>query len=1059
MDQNRWKTVNQIFNAALEVSSGERHSFVASASQGDPELQAEVELLLKADEEAGSFIESPLIPKGSFSKTAPIMNPGDVLCGRFRLVRAVGEGGMGQVFDAFDSELAVQVALKIIRSEIASNPESLARFRQEVRLARRITHPNVCRTFDIDRETRDSDPSRGARQEIVFLTMEFLAGETLDSRIKRAGPLPLEEALQVACQIADGLEAAHALGIVHRDIKPANVMLVPLEPASASGFRVVIMDFGLARQDPISTSVYRTALSLTARPIGTLAYMAPEQFENVQPSPATDIYSFGLILFEMATGKRAFPPANFLTGIAERLNGPPPSPKSLVPELPDPWCWAIEGCLRLKPADRIQSAADVISVLRGGKAQLPAERSQTLFSIRSRKRHVAAVVAVFLALAALILGSFRIYQSSADSKVAPGTLIYLTQVENQTGEKAFDNLTELLQAGLAQSVQINLLDLGRVGDILQQMTKTPNTGIDPPTAREIAMRAGAARVVFARISGAAGSYKLNIEIQQPDAGSPSRYRDHWIGTFTWRSPSPSNSSSAIPPELLTAIRNASDWIRHETGESANDIARLDVPPEDVTTADWSALLDYSHARRLLQQNQPEDAVTALENAVHTDPRFALAYASLGDVLLSLHRGIEGYKAYDKALDLGLQDRLTRREEDRIRGMRAVDTDDYELAVEAFHDLAINYPSDLSAWVYPTAPLRMLGRDDEAIANLRRAILLEPHAAYAPYALAQELMIQGRLQEVPQWISQLKKDNHPDEAAEDEAILLFLNRRYDEAEPVFQSMESSASAMRRSYSYQNLASLDAEQGRFTDAIDSLNRGINEDNAQNNREQQASKLLARAYLECKSGQYDPCLQDIHSGFALGPTPGHALTADTVLGNAFAAAPSRFAPQIRRELNVVAQSIPDSGLGNLASLLKLRTRGEIQLASGDPKGAVQTFEKAATKDAPAGSREYLARALVAVGAVEPDPKAAANLRRMARDAYAPIALKPAYLLCDLAAFPPGFYADQLESFLRVSLPTDQSDSIVLHAAQELAALRKGVPASSRLSPSPTNPIQTRN
>ena len=190
MDQNRWKTVNQIFNAALEVSSSERHSFVASASPGDPELQSEVELLLKANEEAGSFIESPL-DSGRFIFQNPLqsLNPGDVLCGRFRLVRAVGEGGMGHVFEAFDFELGVQVALKVIRSEIASNPESLARFlNQEVRLARQITHPNVCRTFDIERETRGVDSDRGAKRETLFLTMEFLAGETLDSRIKHAGP-------------------------------------------------------------------------------------------------------------------------------------------------------------------------------------------------------------------------------------------------------------------------------------------------------------------------------------------------------------------------------------------------------------------------------------------------------------------------------------------------------------------------------------------------------------------------------------------------------------------------------------------------------------------------------------------------------------------------------------------------------------------------------------------------------------------------------------------------------------------------------------------------------
>ena len=162
---------------------------------------------------------------------------------------------MGHVFEALDTELNVHVALKVIRPEIAAAPEALARFRQEVRLARSITHPNVCRTFDIDRETRILSPKNGTKIDIVFLTMELLQGETLASRIKRSGRLTLDEVLRLACQIADALGAAHALGIVHRDMKPANVMLVFPENAAAQEDRAVIMDFGLARLDPVLLAV------------------------------------------------------------------------------------------------------------------------------------------------------------------------------------------------------------------------------------------------------------------------------------------------------------------------------------------------------------------------------------------------------------------------------------------------------------------------------------------------------------------------------------------------------------------------------------------------------------------------------------------------------------------------------------------------------------------------------------------------------------------------------------------------------------------------------------
>ena len=247
MDQHRWKTVNHIFHAALDLSPNERQEFVKRASGGDTAVAEEVNRLLKADVEAGSFLAKPLIEASGFRSEVQTWSvaaaPGVVLCRRFRVERLVGEGGMGRVFEAFDMELGVKVALKMIRPGIAENDEALARFRHEVRLARRITHPNVCRTFDLERDVPASGANKG---EIVFLKMEFLEGETLARRITREGALPLDEALEVARQVAAGLEAAQSLGVVHRDIKPGNIMLVP-DQGNFHGVRAVITDFGLAR--------------------------------------------------------------------------------------------------------------------------------------------------------------------------------------------------------------------------------------------------------------------------------------------------------------------------------------------------------------------------------------------------------------------------------------------------------------------------------------------------------------------------------------------------------------------------------------------------------------------------------------------------------------------------------------------------------------------------------------------------------------------------------------------------------------------------------------------
>ena len=197
---------------------------MASATGGDEQLQSELEALLRADEGAGSYLESPLLAQDSEAIETPILPEGALLCGRFRIIRKIAEGGMGQVYEATDTELRSQVALKVIRPEIATDPAVLVRFRQEVKLARRITHPNVCRTYDFERGVI-VDESHGTKRDIYFLTMEFLPGETLAEKIRRTGALQSEEALAIARQIADAIDSAHSLGIIHRDLKPGNVML------------------------------------------------------------------------------------------------------------------------------------------------------------------------------------------------------------------------------------------------------------------------------------------------------------------------------------------------------------------------------------------------------------------------------------------------------------------------------------------------------------------------------------------------------------------------------------------------------------------------------------------------------------------------------------------------------------------------------------------------------------------------------------------------------------------------------------------------------------------
>jgi serine/threonine protein kinase/tetratricopeptide (TPR) repeat protein len=1041
MDQDRWKTVNHIFHAALEVSPSERHAFVHSASNGDPELQAEVEILLKADQDAGSYLETPLLPGELFSSSAPPVSPGDVLCGRFQILRAVGEGGMGHVFEAYDSELAVHVALKIIRPEIASNPETLDRFRQEVRLARQITHPNVCRTFDIERETRVVDPASGTKKELVFLTMEFLQGETLHSRVKRFGPLPLEEALQIASQVADALFAAHSLGIVHRDMKPANIMLVPVETAPDSSFRAVITDFGLARLDTALPQGNHSPLSYSGRPIGTLAYMAPEQLEGTAVSAATDIYAFGLILFEMVTGTRAFPTDNFLSGIARRLSGSPPSPSAIVPDLPASWCRVIEGCLRLNPAVRFQSATDAIAVLEGRRANLPRAIKPTFLqrlalTSRSSRTRLLALSGVLCAAVALFFGGYRLYQSREDSKVNPGALVYLTQVQNQTGNRELDDLTPLLRASLGQSARINLLDQGHVGDIVQQMTKAPDAPIDMVTAREIAMRAGAVRVIFATVTGSGGNYQLKIDLQQPDS-KPTRYRDHWYGTFPWKTGS-QTSSTAIPPELLHAFRDTGDWIREKVGESSADIARLDIPPGDVTTKSWEALSEFNQAETFVNARQQENAVEALRNAVKIDPQFALAYARLGDVLDSIARDAEGYQAYRKALEVGLEERLTRRERDRIRGMIALDTEDEASAEAAFRDYATYYEYDYAGWFYRAYPLMMLGRTPEAIETLRKAFSVDPNRVSAPAHLARYELLENDLNEAWKWQKWMGAHGFQDDASFVAGQIELTEKHYDAAEQSFRTLLGSSDPYYQSLGQSLLARVYSERGRQSDAMSALDAGIDLDTSHGFLSLKAANLIDRAYLWCSALQLKKGMDDVESALALRPGLSSLLSSSGVLGHCEAESGGMNNPAIAHALANLRRNVqkPDESL--LSQDVAFRVEGELQLALGHWKEGIREFEKADVVEPPADSRAYLARAYEMASKVDPDHVEATRYKEKAFAIYGKLSTQAALTWDRMLVMSPGAYSDDLESFLHIAMELKATNATVKTAQDQYESLR---------------------
>jgi eukaryotic-like serine/threonine-protein kinase len=408
---DRGELIKKIFLAALAQERERRPSFLAKACAGQESLRREVEALLAGYEGGGGVLEQTTLAVDEPTRggTRPTFSPNDVISGRFKVIRLIGKGGMGEVYEAQDLELRVRVALKAIRPEISSDPVTISRFRHEIQLARKVTHSNVCRIFDLGHHRLSSGV------EITFLTMELLEGETLAAHLHRQVRLPTEEALPLVEQMVGALAAAHAARVIHRDFKPSNVILVP----SDTKIRAVVTDFGLARAiEPIASETISGLLTTPEQLVGTPPYMAPEQLEGCEATPATDLYALGLVMYEMVTGKLPFSSRSGLGQILWRLKGLPPSPKQHWPDLDPRWESAIMRCLQTAPASRFQEARDVMKALRGapetGAVPLPralgdsVSKAEALPALAVRRRPLARILvwallgAVALSIAALI---------------------------------------------------------------------------------------------------------------------------------------------------------------------------------------------------------------------------------------------------------------------------------------------------------------------------------------------------------------------------------------------------------------------------------------------------------------------------------------------------------------------------------------------------------------------------------------------------------------------------------------------------------------------------------
>jgi serine/threonine-protein kinase len=696
-----------------------------------------------------------------------VFRTGDVVAFRFRIVRYLAKGGMGELYEAEDLELRERIALKTILSHISADERSILMFKREVHLARQVTHPNVCRIYDVFRHRYAASADRRA-EEVVFLSMELLGGETLADKLQRDGRFSTTVILPIVRQMAAGLTAAHRVGVVHRDFKSHNVMLV--KPTSAEEeMRVVVTDFGLAwRSAHDEGTGLSLSLSTEGEISGTPAYMAPEQVEGGPVTPATDVYALGVVLYEMVTGTWPFLGENPLKVATKRLHEAPPSPRVRVPDLDPLWEATILRCLARRPEERFASPGEVVSALEGGLAQpavTPPGRPKWTGAVWS------ALVVVILATVA---AGYVVYARYAGASGPAGiTSIAVLPFRNTSNDPGQDYVSEGISEGLINRLS-QLHGLKVVANSSSSRYKGPD--VDP---REVARALDVASILAGRVSQRGDTLSISVELID------GRDRSQVWGEQYARKAA---DLVQVPAEISRDVA-AKLQVRPAAGQAQGLGARETRNPEAYE------LVLKGHTHRA--KGGAEDRQKAGEyfaRAIAADPAYPLAYADLSDIYRSL-------------VNSGLADSKEYLPKARAAAQKAIELDD---GLADGHYALANLMTYAWEWA---------GAERE----YKRAIELNPNLALAHRWYATYMSLMGRHEQA---ISEITRARELDPLSPGlnatVGYVLWSARRYDEAiEALNKTIE-----MDRSYPYAHLflGHVYTSQGKYTEAVAAYTRAI-------------------------------------------------------------------------------------------------------------------------------------------------------------------------------------------------------------------------------------------
>jgi tetratricopeptide (TPR) repeat protein/predicted Ser/Thr protein kinase len=657
----------------------------------------------------------------------------------YRILEKLGGGGMGVVYKAQDVKLGRPVALKFLSEELSRDSQAVQRFKREARAASALNHPNICTIYDTDEH-----------QEQHFIAMEFLEGRTLKD-VLEGKPPKLDQLLEWGIQIAEALEAAHAAGIVHRDIKTANVFI------TGRG-QVKLLDFGVAKLGPVGPAFGAAAdparlpaaepteahLTSPGMAIGTVAYMSPEQVLGEPLDARTDVFSLGVVVYEMSTGRLPFSGTTAGALFDAILHQAPISPVRLNPELPSELEQIVNKALEKDRNLRYQTASDlrvdlqrlkrdsgsrrsvVISAAAAAvptgtatilRATPPGEASKPAARL-NRSGRWKLVVPPALVVVALAVGALFYFRRA--HALTETDYILLSEFVNTTGEPVFDStLKQALAVKLQESTFLNVVSEERVGQTLRFMGRAPDERVTPSLAREICQRQGIKAMLTGEIAPLGSHYVIALNAVNCHSGDSLARKQ---------------VEAANKEEVLRALGTAASDLRGKLGESLSSIRKFDVPIEQATTASLEALRAYALANRERARGTEAQAIPLFQRAIELDPNFAMAHARLGTIYSNVGQTELSIEHTKKAFEL--RDRVS--EPERlylISHYYDFATGELEKTIETYQIWKKTYPRDFVPLNNLALSYSRIGMFEKALSEAQEASRLEPNEVTPYFNLA------------------------------------------------------------------------------------------------------------------------------------------------------------------------------------------------------------------------------------------------------------------------------------------------------------------------------------